>query len=131
MKTLFDTTTLRHHTLKNRVWRSATWMALADEEGNVTDALIKAYEQLAEGGAAMIVTGLTSVAKNDAEIDGGVKFYDDRFIEGHQKLTSAIHRHNALVMIPCGSHGTGCADARQCGSGGWTPLHRENKPIPE
>ncbi|MBQ8969670.1 MAG: hypothetical protein IJ064_08080 [Bacteroidaceae bacterium] len=41
MKTLFDTTTFGKRTLKNRVWRSATWMALADAEGNVTDAVHK------------------------------------------------------------------------------------------
>lgn len=99
MKTLFDTTTLRRHTLKNRVWRSATWLALADAEGNVTDELVSAYEELAEGGAAMIVTGLTSIARHDAEIGGGVKFYDDRFIEGHNRLTDAIHKHDALVMM--------------------------------
>jgi len=99
MKTLFDTTTLRHHTLKNRVWRSATWLALADNEGNVTDEIVRTYEKLAEGGAAMIVTGLTSIVKHDAEIGGGVKFYDDRFIEGHQRLTSAIHKHGALAMM--------------------------------
>ena len=72
MKTLFDKTTLGHRTLKNRVWRSATWMALADAEGNVTDALVSAYEELAAGGAAVIVTGLTSVVAVDAEIGGGV-----------------------------------------------------------
>lgn len=99
MKTLFDTTTLRRHTLKNRVWRSATWLALADAEGNVTDGLVSAYEELAEGGAAMIVTGLTSIVRHDAEIGGGVKFYDDRFIEGHKRLTDAIHKHDALVMM--------------------------------
>ena len=36
MKTLFDTTTLGQLTLRNRIWRSATWLALADAEGNVT-----------------------------------------------------------------------------------------------
>ena len=99
MKTLFDTMTLRHHQLKNRVWRSATWLALADAEGNVTDEIVSTYEELAEGGAAMIVTGLTSIVKVEAEIGGGVKFYDDRFVEGHRRLTDAIHRHNALVMM--------------------------------
>ena len=69
MKTLFDKTILRNSELKNRVWRSATWMALADSEGNVTDELVNAYEELAEGGTAVIVTGLTSILKNDAEID--------------------------------------------------------------
>ena len=90
MKTLLDTTTLRQHTLKNRVWRSATWLALADAEGNVTDEIVLAYEKLAKGGVAMIVTGLTSIVKHDAEIGGGVKFYDERFIEGHKRLTNAI-----------------------------------------
>lgn len=99
MKTLFDKTTLRNSELKNRVWRSATWMALADRGGNVTDELVNAYEELAEGGTALIVTGLTSILKNDAEIDRGVKFYNDAFIEGHRRLTDAIHKHNAMVMM--------------------------------
>ena len=99
MKTLFDTTILGQRTLKNRVWRSATWLALADAEGNVTDEIVRIYEELAEGGAAMIVTGLTSIVRHDAEIGGGVKFYDDHFIEGHRRLTDAIHKHGALVMM--------------------------------
>ena len=99
MKTLFDTTILGQRTLKNRVWRSATWLALADAEGNVTDEIVRTYEELAKGGAAMIVTGLTSIVRHDAEISGGVKFYDDHFIEGHRRLTDAIHKHGALVMM--------------------------------
>ena len=99
MKTLFDTTTLRRHTLKNRIWRSATWLALADAEGNVTDEIVRTYEELAKGGAAMIVTGLTSIIEHDAEIGGGAKFYDDRFIAGHKRLTDAIHKYGALVMM--------------------------------
>lgn len=99
MKTLFDTTTLGQQTLKNRIWRSATWLALADAEGNVTDEMVRTYEKLAKGGAAMIVTGLTSIIRHDAEIGGGAKFYDDRFIAGHKRLTDAIHKHGALVMM--------------------------------
>lgn len=99
MKTIFDTTTLRRHTLKNRVWRSATWLALADDEGNVTDEIVHTYEELANGGAAMIVTGLTSIIEHDAEIGGGARFYEDRFIAGHKRLTDAIHKHGALVMM--------------------------------
>ena len=99
MKTLFDTTKLRNRTLKNRIWRSATWLALADAEGNVTDEIVKTYEELAKGGAAMIVTGLTSIVEHDAEIGGGAKFYGDRFIAGHRRLTEAVHKYGALVMM--------------------------------
>lgn len=99
MKTLFDTTILGKRTLKNRIWRSATWLALADAEGNVTDEIVETYEELAKGGAAMIVTGLTSIVEHDAEIGGGAKFYNDRFIAGHRRLTEAIHKHGALVKM--------------------------------
>ena len=37
--------------------------------------------------------------EHDAEIGGGAKFYDDRFIEGHKRLTDAVHKHGALVMM--------------------------------
>lgn len=99
MNTLFDKTTLRNLELRNRVWRSATWMALADNDGSVTDELVEAYEELAKGGAAVIVTGLTSIVEDDASIGRECKFYDDRFIEGHKKLTDAIHRHGSKVMM--------------------------------
>lgn len=99
MKTLFDETTLRGIRLKNRVWRSATWLGLADANGFMTDAIISTYETLAEGGAAVIVTGLTSVSATDAHIGGECKFYDNRFIDGHRRLTDAIHRHGARILL--------------------------------
>lgn len=99
MKTLFDETTLRGIRLKNRVWRSATWLGLADANGFMTDAIISTYETLAEGGAAVIVTGLTSVSATDAHIGGECKFYDNCFIDGHRRLTDAVHRHGARILL--------------------------------
>lgn len=99
MKSLFDTTTLRNTRLTNRAWRSATWLGLADEEGFVTDAIIDTYEKLAEGGASMIVTGLTSISATDARIGGECKFYEDRFIEDHRHLTDAVHRHATRILL--------------------------------
>lgn len=99
MKTLFDETTLRGIKLKNRAWRSATWLGLADANGFMTDAIISTYETLAEGGAAVIVTGLTSVSATDAHIGGECKFYDNRFIDGHRRLTDAVHRHGARILL--------------------------------
>ena len=65
----------------------------------MTDEIVRTYEELAKGGVGMIVTGLTSILRNDAEIGGGAKFFDDRFIAGHKRLTDAIHKHGALVMM--------------------------------
>lgn len=39
MKTLFDNTTLSNMNLKNRFFRSATWEAMADNKGHMTEKL--------------------------------------------------------------------------------------------
>lgn len=99
MKTLFDSTTLRGRALRNRVWRSATWLGMADAQGYVTDPIVNTYQTLAQGGAAMIVTGLTSISATDALIGGECKFYDDSFIPGHRRFTDAVHRCGACILL--------------------------------
>ncbi len=43
--------------LKNRLVRSATHEAMADDDGFPTDQLFKLYERLAKGGVGLITTG--------------------------------------------------------------------------
>lgn len=99
MKTIFDKTKLKDLKLRNRIFRSATWLAMADESGEVNDEIIGVYKRLAEGGAGAIVTGLVSVAPYDAYLPGGVKFYDDKFIDWHKRLTSAVHSAGAKIFM--------------------------------
>ena len=83
MKNIFDATTLNKLTLKNRLIRSATWIASADEDGNLTDEIFDTYRELAKGGVSAIITGITTVSPHDAYLDGIVQFHDDKFIEQH------------------------------------------------
>ena len=99
MKTIFDETRLGALRLKNRVFRSATWMAMTDESGLVNNELVNYYDQLAAGGVGTIITGITSVYERDAEVGEGAKFYDDRFIAGHRLLTDAVHRHDCRIFL--------------------------------
>lgn len=99
MKNLFDETTLGGVTLRNRAWRSATWLGLAGQHGEITDPIIHTYTELARGGAAMLVTGLTSIAEDDATIGGEAKFYDDSFVAGHRHLTDAVHEEGAKIIM--------------------------------
>jgi len=99
MKSIFDETMLGGIPLKNRVFRSATWMAMADGQGRVTDGLVSVYRQLAEGGVGAIVTGITSVAPADAPLEGIARFYDDSFIAGHRRITDAVHESGAIVYL--------------------------------
>jgi len=43
--------------IKNRLVRSATYEALASEDGTVTEKLVELYKTLAEGGVGLIITG--------------------------------------------------------------------------
>lgn len=98
MKTIFDSTALGTLTLKNRIWRSATWMALSPD-GKVSDELVEVYREYARGQVAAIITGLTSISPYDADLYGGVKFWDDSDLEGHRKLTDAIHAEKSLIYM--------------------------------
>ena len=55
VKDMFDKTTLRGVALRNRFWRSATWLGLADEAGRVPDGIVRTYAELAAGCAAICV----------------------------------------------------------------------------
>lgn len=99
MKTIFDKTRIGNVELRNRIFRSATWLAMADKDGSVNDGIINVYRRLAEGGVGAIVTGLVSVAPFDAWLDGGVKFYDDKFIDGHKRLTDAVHKAGSKIYM--------------------------------
>ena len=99
MKTIFDSFELGNLKLKNRLIRSATWVALANEEGNLTEPIFDTYRELAKGGVAAIITGITTVSPHDAYLDGIVQFYDDKFIEQHKKLTDMIHEYNCKIFM--------------------------------
>ena len=84
MKNVFDEMTLNKLKLKNRLFRSATWIALADDDGNLTEPIFDTYRELAKGGVGAIVTGITTVSPHDNLIEGIVQFHSDKFIEQHK-----------------------------------------------
>ena len=99
MKNIFDEMTLNRLKLKNRLFRSATWLALADENGNLTEPIFDTYRELAKGGVGAIVTGITTVSPHDAYLDGIAQFYDDKFIDRHKKFTAMIHEHDCKIFM--------------------------------
>ena len=99
MKNIFDPMTLNGLQLKNRLWRSATWLALADDDGNLTDPIFETYRDLAAGGVAAIITEITTVSPHDALLDGIVQFHSDRFIAQHKRFTQMIHEHDCRVFM--------------------------------
>ena len=96
MKSIFDKSSLGKFTLKNRIFRSATWMAMADNDGHLNPKIIELYEHLSKYEIAAIITGITSIFKMDQKIHGMLSFDDDSYIKEHQELTGKVHENNKV-----------------------------------
>ena len=98
-KTIFDKVTLNHLSARNRLVRSATWMALADETGAPTDRLIDVYRELAAGGVGTIITGFTSIDAADPYLDGMARLSDDALAPAWSRLVDAVHGGGAKLVV--------------------------------
>ncbi len=98
LKNLFNPGKIGKVNIKNRIVRSATWESRATEDGYVTDSLIKFYEELAEGGIGLIITGYIAVDPIGAHTTRMTRIYDDSYIPGQKKLVSAIHEYSDVKV---------------------------------
>ncbi len=99
MRSLFDATKINSMSLKNRLVRSATWENMADPAGRMTESLFKVYEDLAQGGAGMIITGYAFPLQEEQPNPGMMGIYDDSFIEEYRPLTDMVHRHDSRIVL--------------------------------
>lgn len=99
MKTLFDTTKFSNINQKNRFFRSATWEAMADRKGHMTEKLYKVYENLAKGGVGAIITGYAFVTEGEQPNRGMMGIYNDSFIEEYKEFTDKIHELDANIIL--------------------------------
>ena len=79
--------------IKNRIIRSATWVAKATIDGYVTKDLIKIFKDLAEGGTGLIISGYLAVDALGAATRRMACLYDDSYISGQKKLVKAVHEN--------------------------------------
>jgi 2,4-dienoyl-CoA reductase-like NADH-dependent reductase (Old Yellow Enzyme family) len=86
--------------LKNRIVRSATWLA-GCPTGDVTDELISRYVEIAEGGCALIITGFAFVSPEGAILPAMIGVENDSRISSLAKLTEAVHAADKDVKIFC------------------------------
>ncbi len=102
MKSIFDKTIIKDKELKNRIFRSATYLNLAGSSGEVNDEIINVYNEYAKGQIAGIITGVATVHPEDEMIDGMLQFHNDSFIKGHQELTEVVHGEGSLIFLQIG-----------------------------
>ena len=117
---LFETTTLGPMTLKNRLWRSATWEKMADDTGHMTPELQAVYEDLARGGVGTIITGYAFIREEEQPNAGMMGIYDDSFIAEYKTFTDRIHELGANIVLQ-GCYGGSQTDFKPEGRLIWGP----------
>jgi 2,4-dienoyl-CoA reductase-like NADH-dependent reductase (Old Yellow Enzyme family) len=87
MSVLFEKTEIKGMEFNNRLVRSATNEAMADENGFPTERLSKLYEGLAKGGVGLIITGYAYVAR-DGKSDAMLGIDSDKLIPKYRELVN-------------------------------------------
>lgn len=98
MKQLFDQTEIKGLKLKNRIFRSATWEGLANEDGSITIELEDIYIDLAKGGVGAIITGYTSPSSVEHDLPWIMRLADDSVIPAYKQFTEKIKAYNCAIL---------------------------------
>lgn len=106
MKNLFDKTQIKGLEIKNRFIRSATHEGMATDDGYVTEKLVEVYENLAKGGAGLIITSFTHTMKGENTSLRMLAAHDDSFIEGFKQITETVHKHDAKIILQIAAIGS-------------------------
>ena len=99
MSLLFEPITIGNLELKNRFIRSATYFAIADEDGFAGDPEANLLKTLAENEVGLIVAGYAYVLKNGQRSPDMNGIQDDDHIPGYQKMTKAVHDAGGKVVL--------------------------------
>ncbi len=85
-------------TLRNRLVRAATGETMASARGEVTDAHLRLYGDLARGGAGLIITGHLFVERRGQYAPFQLGIHDDRLVAGFRRLTDAVHGAGGVIF---------------------------------
>lgn len=105
---LFDSVNIGQLKLKNRIVRASTSMEMADGHGSPTPEMIAAYEDVAKGGASLVITGMAYVMEQDQLFHAATGFHSDEQIPAFRELTAAIAKHGAKSCLQIGFAGSVC-----------------------
>lgn len=109
-------------TLKNRMIVTAMGVSLAEPDGHVGQRLIDYHVAQAEGGAALIVMGVTGVAWPVGAVQPNqTAISDDRFLPGLTRLVDAVHAAGGKIAAQLHHGGLVAAHSAQDGHPLWGP----------
>ena len=95
---LFHTTIIGGINLSCPIVRSATFEAMADEQGHPTEALVHQYETLAASGVGAIITGMIAASPMEPHQPRQIRLDTDDCIAPLQTLTDRIHAKGGRII---------------------------------
>ena len=84
--------------VRNRLVRAATSETMCTVEGEVTNDLIKLYDDLAKGGAGLLITGHIYVEPRGQCSDRQIGIYSDALLPGLRRLTDTVHHSGGRIF---------------------------------
>jgi 2,4-dienoyl-CoA reductase-like NADH-dependent reductase (Old Yellow Enzyme family) len=99
MPNVFEETSLGGMTLRNRFVRSATWEAMAADDGSCTPELVEVMADLARGEIGLIISSHAYVSPEGQAGPRQIAVYDDRFVVGLRKMVNAAHEYGAKMIL--------------------------------
>jgi 2,4-dienoyl-CoA reductase-like NADH-dependent reductase (Old Yellow Enzyme family) len=96
---LFEPARIGNLELQNRFLRSATYDALADRSGHVSEKQIQLHEDLADGGVGLIVAGIAYVHFLGSLSPYQNSIASDDCIDGYRTLTDAVHGRDCKIAL--------------------------------
>ena len=105
MSILFEPVKIGNFEIKNRFIRSATYYALSDIDGFISDKSIELKKTLAANEIGLIITGAAFVHKNGQggpDLNG---IQTDAHIPLYQKMTRAVHELDGRIVMQIAHHG--------------------------
>ena len=99
MSSLFDPIHIGNLKLNNRFVRTGTYVAMANEKGEVTEDLIKLYKSLGKGNIGLIISSVLYVHPLGKSLNKQLGIYSDDFIPGLKKLVDSVHEGGGKIAL--------------------------------
>jgi len=99
MSILFTPIKIKNLELPNRFVRSATGDRFTEGAGFVADRKIALYQELAEGGIGLIISGIAHVHPAGKSLYSQTSIATDAYIPGLRRLTQAVHERGVKIAV--------------------------------
>lgn len=123
MSELFSSSKIGQVEIKNRFVHSAIYEGMAAPNGEVTEKLIKYYENLSTGGVGLIISGMTFINQLGKSTKYQMGIHVDSMISGLKRIVDVIHENGSKIIFQI-NHAGRQTNRNYCGG---TPISPSSK----